>query len=234
MTDTDTTPAAPSIEDVLDAWLDAALDELGEQPTDLDHAAKLLGAQRGIDRRIAEIDTLIARRIEQLRAFHREQRDPLLARRQHLDGLIGGWALAEWERTGRKTWKVPEGTIEVRPRKPRMEIDARVDITDELLDRVEGPLPAAVKHERSILVSKVATDDVWEVRHGDVIADYPNVPEGYEARTVLLGVPGVPPDDEGKERPEVPFEPLRGVVALVPLPGRAGQVATPRPGKGSK
>jgi hypothetical protein len=234
VTDTDLTPAAPSIEDVLDAWLDAQLTELGEQPTDLDHAGKLLGAQRGIDRRIAEIDAVVAKRIEALRAFHREQRDPLLARRQHLDGLIGGWALAEWERTGRKTWKVPEGTIEVRPRKPRMEIDARITIDDAVLDRVEGPLPAAVKTERSILVSKVASDDVWQVGHGNVIADYPGVPEGYEAREVLISVPGVPDDDEGKGAPEVAPTVLRGVVAMVPLPGRAGQVATPRPGKGSK
>lgn len=220
MTDTDTTPAAPSIEDVLDAWLDAQLTELGEEPTDLDHAGKLLGAQRGIDRRIAEIDALVTKRIEALRAFHREQRDPLLARRAHLDTLIGGWALAEWERTGRKTWKVPEGTIEVRPRKPRIVLDERVDVTDDLLDRVEGVLPAAIKKERSVLVSGVKSDETYTVEPGAVIGNYP-APEGYTARQVRAKADGV-------------TVVLEGLVALVPQDGRAGQVATPRPGKGSK
>jgi hypothetical protein len=222
VTDTDT---ATSVEDQLDQWLERSLAELGEEPADLDHAGKLLGAMRGIDRRITEVDATVERRIKELRAFQNAQRIPLLERRAYLDKLIGGWALAEWERTGRKTWKTPDGAIEVRPRKVRTVIDSRIDLTDEVIGTIEATLPSAVKVERSILVSGVKSDDVWTIEPGRMIRDYPDVPPGYAAFTVLR----YPRDVAGALGEELP-----GLVTFLPLGGRDGQTATARPGKGTQ
>lgn len=206
-----------TIEDQLDAWLDDALAELGEEPTDIDHAAKLLGAMRGIDRRVAEVDRLVSRRIEELREFHRAKRDPLLARRAHLERLIDGWARAESERTGRKTWKLPEGEIAVRGRQPRMVLDDRVPVDDDLLGRVAGLVPSAVRTERSILVGEAKKVGV----PASVIEDYPDVPEGYNAATVQ-----VPDPSDPAKLVDVP-----GLVLLVPRVDRSGHVTQVRPRK---
>jgi hypothetical protein len=204
-----------TIEDQLDAWLDDALAELGEEPADVDHAAKLLGAIRGIDRRIAEIDGLVARRIEELREFHRAQRDPLLGRRAHLERLIDGWAKAEAERTGRRTWKVPEGVIEVRGRKPRMVVDDRATVDADLLDRLAKLVPTAVKTERSLLVGEVK-----KVAAPASVIDGYDVPDGYEAAAVQVPDP---------QRPDGPLVDAPGLVLLVPRTDRAGQVTNVKP-----
>jgi hypothetical protein len=206
-----------TLEAALDAWLEGALDELGEEPPDgLDQAGRLLGAMVGVDRRIAELDEYVARRVYELRAFHSDQRAGLDQRREHLARLIEGWALAEWERTGRKTWKLPEGEITVRPAQQRAELHEAHEPTDGDIEQVKALLPAAVKVERSILPGTVKK----AAKPGAELPDY-DAPDGYTAHQAVLTL------DFGSPQPVERV--IDSVVLLVPKPGRAGQVAKAKP-----
>lgn len=211
----------PTIEQQLDDWLDTALAELEEPPDGLDRVGRLLAVIRGIDRRMTEIDSYVGRRVQELREFQRQQRDPMLARRQFLSDQVAQWALAENEATGRKTWKLPEGTVSVRPRQPRAELDVMTDLAPETVDQVErllGAASGAVKVERSILPGKVKADP--RVSPGDVLQDYPT-DDGYVAHQAVATL------DFGS--PEPVQRVLPGVVLLVPADGRAGKSATVKP-----
>lgn len=207
-----------SLDEQLDAWLEGALAELDEEPADLDHAGKLLGAALGVERRMAEVSAYVSRRMAELSAFAETQLAPLQARRDQLETLICGWALAENERTGRKTWKLPEGEITVRPLQPRAELNTARDVTDGDVDHAALLLPDSVKVERKILpgeVKKVA-------KPGAELPDY-DAPPGYTAHMAVLTL------DFGSPTPVERV--IESVVLLVPKDGRAGKKATAKPGR---
>jgi len=202
-----------TIEERLDDWLESALRDLGEEPRDLDHAARLLGALRGVQRRRSQVEQLVARRISELTTFRDREVAPLIERAEHLEALIASWALAQNEETGRKTWKVPEGVIGVRPRRPRLDVDHTLD-RDMVVGLVRGLRHDYVRVEEDVDRAAVKAD----AEPGALIPDYrPDlIPDGYEPREAL--VPSL-------RDPAGPLVVVPGVVLFVPKLGRAGKTA---------
>jgi len=200
----------------LDEWLESSLDEIGDEPADQEQADRLLWALRGVRRRRAEVTDVGKARVQMISVWAGQQTDQLDARAAHLERLLEGWTRAEHDRSGRKSWPLPAGQLKLQARRTRSEVDARMEAADAahhvgaLVGT--GMLPSdAVKVERTVRAGTVKDNTV----PGDVIPDYPNTPEGYEARTAVGTF------DFGGAEPVVRVVP--GVVLLVPKPGREGQ-----------
>ena len=149
--------------------------------------------------------------MEQLQAWLDEQHAPLAKRAEHLTALLDGWARAQHERSGMKTFQLPSGTLQLRPLRQRTAPDPRLPVAD-LIAQVRPIVPEAVHQgAESLHVSDIAKI----AEPGEVVADWPNVPVGYEARQAVVDI--APGADEGS------FMVVPGVVLLVPVKGLAGQ-----------
>lgn len=207
-----------ALEAALDEWLDGALDEIGDVPANQEQADRLARALQGVRRRRAAVVELAERRMDEIRTWLTQQTDQLDTRAGHLEQQLESWALAENERTDRKTWKLPNATVRVRPRRPRTAMDPAMDheAIVEAVASLTGPglLPAsAIKVERSVVLSQVKE----RTSPGEPVEGY-EAPEGYEAREAIMRMDIGSP---GSVRRAVP-----GVVLLVPKAGREGKAVT--------
>lgn len=215
-----------TVEEKLDQWIEAsltaALEAVGDEPRDQEQADRLLWALRGVRRRRAETVEVARARVQMVTTWASHQTDQLDARAAHLERLLEGWAQAECERTGRKTWSLPAGTLKVRARTIRaVATSAAQDVLVQ--DEIAQKVPAAVIEERRVLPGEVkrATKPGLLV---DAAALGIDVPDGYEAHLALLHYPIT--HDANGDRLAEPGEAttvVPGVVLLVPVDGRAGQ-----------
>lgn len=211
MSDTIETADLTAVEEQLDAWIEGALTELGHQPENHEEADRLLWALRGVRRRRAEAQAVVRARKDQLDTWLRQQTDQHDAAERRLVDLLQGWTHAQAEQTGRQTFRLPAGTLQVRKRLVRAVVigDAKGPIT---VAGVRGLVPDAVKTTHEVLpgqvksVARPDTQDItpWAIQQGV------DVPDGYSARQALVG--------EGDGTQRVP-----GVLLLVPVEGRPGR-----------
>lgn len=205
---TDTTPdLAREVdpEELLDAWLEASLEEIGDEPKDAEQADRLLWALRTVRQRRDEIVETAQARMQLISTWASQQMDQLDARAEHLERVLAGWTHAEHERTNRKTISLPAGKLRVSALRQRTLLDERMADYDVVM-AVRRYVPAAIK-----VAESVRRDDVKAVTEpGDPIDDYPDVPEGYRAYTAVMA-------DSADS-----FVVVEGFVYLVPVEGRAG------------
>lgn len=196
------------LEQQLDEWLEGALDELGDDPPrDQEQADRLLRAAAATMRRLSAIEELADRRIAEIMDWRDGETAPLNQRMLWLEKRLRQWALAENERTGRKTWKLPAGDLKVRPRRPRTIVTADDPIKVAGHWRLLG-LESAVHTTTTLMASEVKK----RVEPGDLVAGYP-APDGYEARYAMVAI---------RDAADPDMVPVPGVVLLVPKEGREG------------
>jgi hypothetical protein len=197
------------LEAALDEWLAGALDEADGPPQDQDGADRLLGALRVVERREADITALVRARVESLMAWKNQQLEQLGGRRRWLEGQLEAWTRAQHSEIGRQTWKVPNGTLALRQRQVKVELDDSYAKDPVVIDRYVDLLgPGVVKTERSIRAGEAKA----MVEPGEIIAGA-TAPDGYEARQAITG------DDEHG------WQVLPGMVLLIPT--QLGFKATP-------
>lgn len=209
---TDTAPSAAALEALLDDYLDGALAELDGPPAGQDQADRYLWALRSVRRRITETEAVAKARIDQVTAWRDDEVGRLNERAEYLAGLLEGWAQAQHEDTGRKTWKLPAGELRVRPRMVRAEVTWPADSEQYARNArvIEGLVPEAVDRTVNVKPGEVKK----RATAGGLLEGY-SCPEGYEAREAVLPA-------EGEDGLTV----VPGVVLLVPVKGRTGKVFT--------
>jgi hypothetical protein len=194
MTDTATGGA---LEALLDDFLDGALTDWDGPPEGIDQADKLLWALRGVRRRQAEVAAVAKARTDQVNAWRDDQLASLGRDEARLSALLEGWAHAQHEDTGRKTWKLPAGELKVRPRM------VTADWMGDDPAALAKVVPEAVVTEQRVMpgeVKKIAQRGYrWPERD-------PCAPPGRLAYHALVA---------GKEAP--------GIVLYAPAPGRDGR-----------
>ena len=214
MTDTDT-----GLERQLDEWLSGGTEQLYGPPENIDQTDRLISALAGVRRRRTEVMQLVADRLAALGVWRDQQLDQLDAREGDLLRLLEGWGRAEYERTGRKTWKLPAGEVKVRPKRARTELSHRTDAETvaALIEPMTGPGMLPVTAVKTTMKPQL---DVLKANTspGAVIPEYP-APIGYEAR-YAVGTFG--PDRQLRPVERV----IPGVVLLIPVDGPDGQTFT--------
>ncbi len=209
---TDTT-----LEQALDEWLSGGTEELYGPPENQEQADRLLWALRGVRRRRDDVMGLVKDRLTALTVWRDQQLDQLGAREADLERILEGWSRAQHADTGRQTWKLPAGELKVRALVARAEADARLD-PEQAVASVKAfagpgtPLRQAdvIKTVETLLVGPIKK----AARPGDLLPDYPDVPDGYEAHEAVVTADyGSGPTDKV----------VHGVVLLVPVDGPDGQ-----------
>lgn len=186
-----------ALEAALDDWLAGAADETETAPETQEQTDRLIGAWRGVQRRIAEVKTLVAERKRLLAAWEEDQMAALEGRAAQLEQLLEGWTRAQHERTGRQSWKLPNGTLALRKQQPKI-----ISLGDGVpVDEAETLLgPDVIKRIEEVRLGEVKARTV----PGDIIPGMQV--DGYTAHDVV-----VPQDDPEREGTSLP-----GAVLLVP------------------
>lgn len=203
------------VEHLLDAWLEASLAEVGDDPADQEQVDRLLWVLRRLRQRRAEVQATGQRRVDLITHWAAGEIDKLDGRAAHIERTLENWAHAERERTGRQTIKLPAGNLEIRARRERAVIIGDPK-SAEVVRAVGQYVPEAVKTTVEVQPGKVkAVGQVMDDTDvtGWARAQGVDVPEGYQARRVVVA-------DGGGDDPS--FAVVPSVVVLVPAPGRDG------------
>ncbi|HMJ77271.1 MAG TPA: host-nuclease inhibitor Gam family protein [Iamia sp.] len=203
----DSTP----VDHLLDRWLEESLAEVGDEPRDQEQVDRLLWVLRRLRQRRQEILDAAQARANLVTKWATEEVEEVDRRAGHLEETLEGWAQSDHEATGRRTWKLPAGTLTVRKRSERVVvIDAKSDAT---VAAVGAIVPEAVKTTHEVQGSKVKAVtfadgyDLTSVARSQGV----EVPEGYQAQRALIAV-----DDDM-------VAPVPAVWMLVPVAGREGR-----------
>jgi len=207
----DSTP----VDHLLDRWLEESLVEIGDEPRDQEQVDRLLWVLRRLRQRRQEIIQAGQARVQLISNWANDETERVDRRAAHLEETLEGWAQSDHEATGRRTWKLPAGTLTVRRRSERVVVlDATSDAT---VAAVGALVPDAVKTTHEVQGGKVKAATVADAVDATAWARAQGVaiPEGYEARrAVMVEIEGRPEVDV---RVGVP-----AVVYLVPVEGREG------------
>jgi len=200
------------VEHLLDAWLEASLAEVGDEPEDQEQVDRLLWVLRRLRQRRAEVLATGQRRVDLITHWATGEIDKLDGRAAHIERTLENWAHAERERTGRQTVKLPAGNLEIRARRERVVVlDPKSDAT---VAAVGALVPEAVKttHEvQGSQVKAVAVADTVDATNW-AAAQGIEIPEGYQARRAIVADDGDDPS----------YSVVPAVVYLVPVEGRDG------------
>lgn len=178
-----TTTAPTSVADQLDTWLEERTHEIENEPDNRGPIDRMLGACRAINRERAEVEATYAHRVAELAQWRDERFAVLDGRRSRLETRLEGWARAEHERTGGrdKTWKLANGTLEIRPADDVIELAASPDkIGDELKAVGHGDLTFPKATASKTLILQAIEKGAYEV--GPPVADY-ELPAGRQTYT---------------------------------------------------
>lgn len=197
MTDPVTPPT--DADNDLDEWLAQRAAEIDNEPDDLAPIDRALGVCRYLDRQRAEIEATYASRVAEL-ATWRDQRFAVLDnRRTRIAAQLEGWARAMHERSGGrvKTWKLANGTIEIRAADDVVHFEENAAKTGRRIAAAGWPSMVVDKVEASKTRISTQLDDRDDLVLGPAIVGYelPKDRHDYTAHPIIAEtgevIPGV-------------------------------------------
>jgi hypothetical protein len=204
----------PALETDLDDWLIGLSDPgdddtLGPGTPDAEVADRLLARIGRLDRKAAEVDSVVKARRAAVEAWAAERLEVINGERERMGALLEGWARQVHDATGQVTWKLPAGQVTLRPGQPRL-----IFLTDDT-DAVAGAL-IDTGHEEFVQIETVRKVPKAAIKAAAVPGDDAAVP--------------LPPE-EGWRYVQATVEepdPETGEIYTTPLPQMVMQVATRR------
>jgi hypothetical protein len=193
-------PTDPALEVDLEDYLAPVPDD---GIPDAEVADRVLARVRRLDRKIREVDEFVQARKAALDAWAHDRSMVMVDERDRAEQHLEGWARAVHEATGQVTWKLPAGTITLRPGQVRvLYVDDRT-IGDTLAEAghtalveettvrkvpKQGIKNVAVPGEvvESVPEGRIVSVKGWEVR--EAVVREPDESTGEMIDTVLPGV----------------------------------------------
>lgn len=175
-----------------DLWTD---EPATPQVIDDNQANRALWTLRRLTAEGADVDRLYAAELARLNEWRQRRSQVLDAHRDRLEQAVSGWALAvNADDPKRKTFDLPNGTVRIRPRQPKVEVDGSQESLALLAKDRPGWVRTKLEPEKAAIKKGVVArqDD------GPVMS----APEGWAAYEALDGPGG---------------EPVPGVTVLVPV-----------------
>lgn len=147
---------ASEMSDQLDEWLARRAEEIDNEPEDYSPADRMLGVCRYLDRERAVIEATYAARVAELAEWRDERFAIIDNRRTRLSDRLEGWARAMFERSGKRTrtWKLANGTLEIRAADDIVELGGNNAAAGEALHAAGWVHLTVTKHETTKTVIK--------------------------------------------------------------------------------
>jgi hypothetical protein len=214
--------------DAYDRWSESQAldledtDAIYEAPEGQAQTDRLLGVLRFLDRIDADVHAVVAARTAELHQWRADRLQVTANRRQQIERLLEGWARAQHAASGgrTKTWKLPSGTLTIRPAQLRLVVSGDEQIAATRARNVLGEQARRTTYS-------VAKDTVKGLVvpgapvHRDAAGAPIDVPVGYTAHRAMVRDDSTESGSTG--------EVLEGLVLLVPTQDTFKAKPTPPP-----